>query len=484
VELSKGANECIVQAHMLRMRFGKNDKLCVEHLFYVLATISRYLDTLLDNLEFRAEAEAVRALLEGRVQNMESAVLQIEKDVKESAASLSDAASYIGRASEIAEAAGKDEIDAVCLLKAILETPTAPIKACLTVKDEKHAPEDAKYAARQEQTPKEPPKVSLTKSQAGALLAMLAARQDERRDALRESAKKPKQPKMKRRTKIGIFTYRGGVVSAAVQYFLLGIIVPFAALLALDVWTGAVTAPGSPLIRLLTGAFIVFWVFYLIRGINRLISLSSMALGHFLGIVSNCAMVSGFTAVAAIAYELADIPAWLRAVSCICALIMISIGGFMYRYLKDQGGAHKTKIMFQNVEGTAGMIFFRFLTNQLILPFAVFSIFWIFNIPVPAWLEKTFYILCFFWTWNIFFTMWNCIALRHKNSGRRRRGQLFVRFMGAQHVLLLLPGFALYLHWLFDWFPLATWVIVLYGIYGFVWLILSIGTFKHIKEDC
>jgi hypothetical protein len=48
----------------------------------------------------------------------------------------------------------------------------------------------------------------------------------------------------------------------------------------------------------------------------------------------------------------------------------------------------------------------------------------------------------------------------------------------------LLPGLALYLHWLFQWFPMRTWVIVLYGIYGLFWLILSIANLKQIKEEC
>jgi hypothetical protein len=225
-------------------------------------------------------------------------------------------------------------------------------------------------------------------------------------------------------------------------------------------------------------------MFYLSRGINKLMGLIGKALGHFLDLVSDCLLLLALSEAAKLAYTLPETPAWMRVAVCVGSLLILLIGSALFQHLTDQGDVAKTKIMFQNVEGTPGMIFFRFLTKELIFPLVVFAVFWIFRIGVPAWAKNVFHIYAFFWVWNVIMIMWNCLALRYKNSRRRHRGQVLVRFLGSQHIFLLLPGLTLYLHWLFQWFPIHTWVIVLFCIYGLFWLIMSIANLKQIREDC
>ena len=492
MELTKAAEACISQAHMQRMSAGVHDNLCVEHVFFGLLAMARYLDPPYNKPEYVEEGKAVRAILAPKVRSIESASWQLRKDARDPNAGYIDASAVIGRAAEMAENAGAD-LTATILAKAVLESPSPAMLAVCEVFDPECAKEDEKYQAAkpvhakplEEQSEQKPKEDSApTASQLGALLAMLAALEDEQHDTLKQGANRQKGPKIKRRTKLGLFTYRGGTVAAFLQYFLFGALIPCAALFALEYFTGAVTGSAAPFTRFLVGAFIVLWMFYLARGVNKLMGLIGKAFGHFLDLVSDCLLLLGLSEAAKLAYSLPETPIWMRAVVCVGSLLILLVGLALYRHLTDQGDVTKTKIMFQNVEGTPGMIFFRFLTKELIFPLTVFAVFWIFRIGVPPWVEKVFYLYAFFWAWNVIMIMWNCLALRYKSSHRRHRGQVLVRFLGSQHIFLLLPGLALYLHWLFQWFPMRTWVIVLYGIYGLFWLILSIANLKQIKEDC
>ncbi len=497
MELTKAAEACISQAHMQRMSAGIHENLCVEHVFFGLLAMARYLDPPCNKPEYVEEGKAVRAILAPKVRSIESASWQLRKDARDPNSGYVDASAVIGRAAEMAENAGSD-LSAAILAKAVLESATPAILAVCGVLDPECAREDAKYQTakpenakpRLDQEPQQQPEQKPKEdngpiaSQLGALLALLAAVEDEQHNTLKQGANRQKGPKIKRRTKLGLFTYRGGMVAAFLQYFLFGILIPFAVLFALEYFTGAVTAAATPFAGFLVNAFIVLWMFYLARGANKLMGLIGKAFGHFLDLVSNCLLLLALSEAAKLAYMLPGTPVWMRIVVCVGSLLILLIGAALYRHLTDQGDVTKTKIMFQNVEGTPSMIFFRFLTKELLFPLAVFSVFWIFRIALPPWAEKVFYIYAFFWVWNVIMTMWNCWALRYKSSHRRHRGQILVRFLGSQHIFLLLPGLALYLHWLFQWFPMRTWVIVLYGIYGLFWLIMSIANLKQIKEDC
>ena len=496
MELTKAAEACISQAHMQRMSAGVYENLCVEHVFFGLLAMARYLDPPCNKPEYETEGKEVRALLASKVRSIESALRKLEKDARDPNAGYVDASTVIGRAAEMAENAGSD-LSAAILARAVLESPTPAILAVCGVLDPECAREDAKYSAAKpnaklqavpepKKQPEQIPKDNNgpTASQFGALLALLAALEDEQHNTLKQGAVRQKGQKIKRRTKLGPFTYRGGTTAAFIQYFLFGALVPLAALFALEYFTGAITAAATPFSGFLVYAFIVLWIFYLIRGVNKLLGLIGKAFGHFLDIASDCLLLLGLSEAAKLAYAFTETPVWMRVVLCVGSLLILLIGAALYQHLTDQGDVAKTKIMFQNAEGTPGMIFFRFLTKELIFPLVLFAVFWIFRIGVPPWAEKVFCLYAFFWVWNIIMTMWNCLALRYKNSHRRHRGEVLVRFLGAQHIFLLLPGLALYLHWLFQWFPMRTWAIVLYGIYGLLWMIMSISTLKQIKEDC
>lgn len=499
MELTKAAEACIAEAHMQRIRAGLTETLCVEHLFFALLSLAHYLEPPLNKPEYAEEGKAVHAVLAEKVRSIESARRQLELDAKDADAGYTDASAVIGRAAEMAENAG-GKLSAVILAKAILESPTPTVMAVCGVSNPRYTAEDAKYEAgrqrfghsenlmdsdsikpRQDVKPPQPQKAEKeesdhTLSQLGALLALLAALEDKEHQSLKQSVQQGRQNRhqhVKRRTKIGLIIWRGGPVAAFMQYFLFGLIVPFAILCALEYFTGAVTHAPAPFVGFLIDAFISLSVFNLIRGVNLLFGIKSKALGHTLDLLADCLLLWGLAENARQAYALPGMPVWMRVVVCVGSLIVLLIGAGLFQHLTSEGDVTKTKILFQNVEGTPGMIFFRFLTKTLILPLLVFSVFWIFSITVPLWLNKTFYIIGFLMVWNVILTMWSCMALRYKASRRHHAGAKLVQFLGALHTFWCVPELVLFLHWLFNWFPVKTWVIVILGIWGFFTLLLS-----------
>ena len=485
MKLTDAAQACISQAHMQRMSAGLHENLCVEHIFFALLALARYLDPPFNKPEYIEEGKAVRAELASKVRSIESASWQLRLDAKDPDAGYVDAGPVIGRAAEIAEHTGGD-LTAAILARAVMESPTSTIRVVCGLSNPEHAAGDEKYTDAKPARPAAPVRPAEpekpeensdhTLSQLGALLALMAALEDKEHQSLKQSVqqgRQKRQPNVKRHTKIGFVTWRGGPVAAFIQYFLFGILIPFIALFALDYFTGAVTNAPTPFVGFLVNAFIILALFNLARGVNLLIGIGSKAFGHTLDLISDCLLLCGLAGSAELAYGLTETPVWMRAIVCVGSLLILLIGAGMFQHLSDQGDVTKTKIMFQNVEGTPGMIIFRFLTKELVFPLLLVSVFWIFRIAIPVWLEKTFWVLGFLWVLNILTTMWNCISLRYKASTRLRGNGKFALFMASLHLFWGLPALTVYLHWVFDWFPMKTWVIVILGIWAFFTLILA-----------
>ena len=559
MELTKTAEEILVSAQMLRLGAKRHKSLCVEHLFYGLMTLSRYLDPPMNKPQFEQDGAAVRLLIAPKMRSIESARSLLEQDAARAEIEFLDAASYIGRALEIAENAGKPAIDAVSFAMAILEKPSPEIRALYYAEQADLAQLDAKYPApvsvnptdtvidnskeeegvlseqqqklerkKIEQEHREKERLEKEKlekdrlekeklekeklekdriekeriekekrdraaaeqekqaqtaqnrsekkptTNLNALLALLAAYEVENHTQSKHGVLKRKDRKAKRYTKLGAFTYRGGIWSAAIQYFLFGLLIPIGLLYVLDRFTGVFSNPPTLFVKFLVFGFIVYWMYYILRGVVLLIGRANLPLQHFLDLILFGALLFGIARGYALSYNFIWIPTWLKIVLSVVWLLTLVIGSSLYSYLVDQQDMTKTRILFQNVEGTPSMIFFRFLTRQLILPLLIVSFFWIFPIDVPDWLLKVFDILVFFWLWNVLFTMLQCVNLRYEESTRAHRGKVLAGFLLREHLLTLPFALVFFLHWLFQWFPMQDWVVAIIGVYGFIWLGLSL----------
>ena len=332
----------------------------------------------------------------------------------------------------------------------------------------------------------------LTPSQLGALLAFMALAQSQQTDGLRQNMNQgagqgrhaggQKPPKVVRRTKMGPFTYRGGTVAAAIQYFLFGIIVPFVGLIALNFVIAKVTggrsesATGLPMY--LIYLYISLWLFYLARGVALLFGIYSSALGNFLDILCDFGLIAMNVRAVKLAWAMPAAPVWLRVVSCIIAFLVLNGGIVLFDHLRDEGDITKTRINMQNKTGTAGKIYFQSLAETCRLPLLIFAVLWITRWTPPALVVHILWILGFFWVWVNVFNAWFCLCVRCEKGHHRGLG--LWQFLHAAHVWFTITNFVLFLHWHFHWFPMKRWVMIVLGIYSVLALLFSI-VYSRIK---
>ena len=463
MELSNSAREIITNAQMIRMENNHKD-LCVEHLLYGVFMLGN---------ENTADGRAVKNLLSREMMNPEAAFIQLKKDAKDGGEFFEGATSVLGRATELA---GGGEIGAMHLAKAVLEAKTPTVLALKGLVGFR-----GQSSPQQPAQPVTPPKPAgqkpgqdnkLNTRDKLLLLALLAAAAESQKQELVNNSGKVGYQKKKRHTKMGLFTYRGGTVAAAIQYFLFGILIPLALVFIVQHFTGFLDRQLPPGLTFTVGALGAIWIFYLARGVSLLFGIASSALGNFLDILCDLGLIAALVKAVQYSWALPEAPVWLRVVASIVALLVLYIGLALYEHLRDEGDVRKVKISLVNMKGTPGKIFFKYLTSALILPTFIGAVIWIFSITPANWFIKTFWILIFYIVWNIFNVGWNCLAMVAEK--KRGAGKGFFRFMQSVHLFFFIPLFVLYLHWLFSWTPVKLWVLIVLGIYTVATLIISI----------
>jgi len=135
------------------------------------------------------------------------------------------------------------------------------------------------------------------------------------------------------------------------------------------------------------------------------------------------------------------------------------------------------------IRGTPWGILVKFLLRSLIPPGVVFSILWITGWEITPFWHAVFAIYIFLWAYEalrVFYRVWSMtydvLPITNIPSS-----YYFCDFLRMQNNRLALPAFGMFLMWYFGWFPMRTWVIVVYCIYGFFWLLSTIGMFM--KSD-
>lgn len=287
-----------------------------------------------------------------------------------------------------------------------------------------------------------------------------------------------KKKYFRQRTKMGLFTYRGGKVAAIIQYFLFGIVVPalpVAVLAVLQMTTDFLPQPHAPWISFIAMVYVSLWVFYLGRGLSMVFGMASSAFGHFLDIMLDLGLIAALVKTATLAFGLQEVPVWLRIVSCLAALLIQLVGSELYGYLKDDEDETKTRIRLSGEDGTPDKIFFHTLTKLLKWPTIGFSFWWILELDLPLWSVKALWIAAFVLVYYIVWIAFVCNGLSYENSRRYRKGGRLAKFLLQFHTWMFIPALVLMLHWTFSWFPMKLWVIIVLSIYTLFFLISSIG---------
>ena len=490
MELSANAKKIITNAQSFRVENNHNS-LCIEHLLYGVLLLGR---------ESSYDGRKVREFLDREMDNPDVALTQLKMEAKDLEQYFRDAAPVLGRATELS---GGGEIGAMHLAQAVLEskTPTViKLKKMRNVVDPgKRQPEPAQRqpqpAQRQPQPAQRQPEPAQRQPQPAqrqpepaqngkelsandlALLLMLmaAASNNQKEELVHNTGSRGGRgngPKVKRRTKMGLFTYRGGTVAAAFQYFLFGILIPVAVVALVQRFTGFLNKPATPILMFVTGTLFCLWVFYLARGVALLFGMASGALGNFLNIVCDVTLIVALMKVIQLSWNMPVVPMWLRIIVSIAILLVLMIGTTLYEYLKDGGRVGNARFTFMNLKGSPSKIFFQYVTKIMVYPFVIFAIIWIFRLTLPGWLSKAFMIFGFGYFWNILNTACSCLVISSELRGGG--GKKFLIFLKNFVTFMFIPAFVMYLHKIFMWSPAKTWVMIVLAIYILLTTILSI----------
>lgn len=273
------------------------------------------------------------------------------------------------------------------------------------------------------------------------------------------------------KTRIAGFTFKGGPFKAAVKYFAPVFIIPIALYFLLyakleqqlfeNVWYSALMLVGT-----------VFFTALFFRGIFALLGRLCKPLEFFANTAVNIIGVALTALILVHAGGYARPPAFIKVIIIICALMLMRLCLGRLRqtacFLSSSQAIHELRTGMGKVCGTPSTIFFEYALRSCFVPLLAFAVIWIGNLQINGFWRAVFSIYGFLWAYELI------RVLLHSWDLAKRRVRLS-QFLLFQHYLLGLPELGLFLMWYFNWLPMRTWVIVLYGIYGLLWLWFTAG---------
>ena len=301
------------------------------------------------------------------------------------------------------------------------------------------------------------------------------------RAKLNEISKPPKIPPTKKRTpvqtsnpRINGITFKGNIVVAAIKYFFFSLAIPATLLALMEFQWNLISEPSSSKVVAML-PFGIQWItsFMCLYGIVSLVRLRFEAFAEFLYFIFGVSLY---------ALILMQIPPeefvlLLRVSQALIILSFLLYSLSRLDKLPVYGDSYTIKTVMLRIEGSPSIMFFKFLMRSLIVPFIVCSIFIVFDLSVTAFWKTVFSIYGFMWAWYVIRTFFLCAMLSRFQPSR---SYSIYNYLYYQAAWLLLPSLGLFLLWYFEWFPMKTWLIWVYGIYGFIWLIISISSLKII----
>jgi hypothetical protein len=418
---------CITQAQ----KEAAGNEVKTEHLFLGLLELDKPQQHLLSEDEVRAVKKilAKYGVHAGRDGDRLRELLRTEQQSAEG-----DIRSLLADVIVICQQQGKSEVSAANMLELILESPTTLISRALKVEPQPKV------------KPRKDEPIFFDIPQAGG-------------------PPPPPPPRRKRRTKINGITFRGGTVWAAVQYFFLSLAIPIGLLAFMGyLWhPPAVLPPGvHP-----AAWFILFMTVWLICfGIVSLVKRQFRALAGFLAFASNLTLI----ALAVCAYlhisGLEAPPVSIRIIASVLTLGFLIVSLFHLSQIRSsRSEVLNTSVL--RLHGTPGVLFFAYLLRAMIIPVIVASIFWIFNLSVNNVWKAIFFIYGFLLLYEAVYTILKCLKIKFIlfTPNPSFWSAYIVIFLQLQGRLWFLPLLGWFLMWYFGWFPMATWVKWVYGIY-------------------
>lgn len=531
MDMKKSTVEVVVQAEQLRKEAG-SDKMYVEYVFYGLLKVASYLEDPRKGTEYRSEAEELRLFLEEKMRSISSARTKLKEDAMNGSKGFDDAAVPVGRAAEIA---GGSQFSPLDLAKAILEDPSPVIREACRVKTATGAAEDARYdpgatvvdvgslssAAedlKKQQEEEEERKRREAEEQRKKEEAKRRREELARKRKEEEERKKQEESgggmtmeqlrqlfdmlpvpdnKKKKKTKIGLITFRGGKTAAVLQYIALALLLPFAIAAAAELLTGRgiVTHPPTEWAAFGVRMFLLLWAFWVFRGLCDLIGIWSKSFCLYLRTYGDVALIMWITVSVKTIFGMPEYPVWIRYVSGILAILVMSVGAALYESLGYSDEQKKRSIKYALAQGPVPKVVFQKLTRLGIFPCAILLGLWItthtqdhpgsmfaglFGNPIEPlqdWQIKAIWIGEFIFAWNVPYTILTSLHLGAKSRWYYGGGEGLIKFAAAFWTMMFIPLMVAFLHWLFHW-EWQLWVIIVLGVYTLFSVITGIVSAK------
>lgn len=277
-------------------------------------------------------------------------------------------------------------------------------------------------------------------------------------------------------------TGRGKAVGKSILYFALAFFIPLGILLLINMATGGQALyPQTPAARVWMGIYRIVWFAILLGGIKGIVKRGSKMGSVFVGFLIALFVMIMFGRNLVLGIPLLPAPVWLEIIIFIACLIAIGSANLQVSKLTldlAADDAFSTRSLFIKMSGTLQSMFFRFAIRSFIFPVILVFLVSVFTPEIPEGWKAVFAIYGFWWAFAVLDMALQCNALRVQakpgSSYNLQKKRKAATLGNLQARMLAVPAFGLFLIWYFGWWPMKTWVIVLYAIYMASWLIVTI----------
>jgi hypothetical protein len=222
-----------------------------------------------------------------------------------------------------------------------------------------------------------------------------------------------------------------------------------------------------------------FWAAAMAHGYANLLGRLSIAVQIFLKPFIWTAMVYLGASALSEAAGRADLPMFAKIIVALFGLPLILLAARRASALgRALGQSPNSHAEFKLITGgTPSVLFIGHFLGSLLIPGLLFSIFWIWNIPVTKFWKSVFFIVGLLWGFyaiRAFLSSWRT-AYADDPSAIFSIGYRINTFLSWQYYILFPPVFSGLLLWYFHCFPVKTWIGVLYCLYGFSWALFFLA---------
>ena len=464
MDLSIAMRFCMVQAR----KEAAGNEVRTEHLFLGLLELDKPQQQKFPKEEIRS----VKNILAKHNIHSERAGARLRELLQSGQQSAGDdIASLLAKVVDTCRQQGKPEVSTASMLELIMESPTPLISQALTSHRDDRSPAGGMSPNPEPvATPRKNEPVFFDIPRPGATPQEGSPPQPKP-----PLPKKPYSPH--RRTKINGITFRGGTVWAAIQYFFIGLVVPFG-LLALgeSQWKLLSAPPSGKLAIYIPYLIIFFGVWFTGFGIISLVRRKFCSFAEFLMFICNVTLIAFVFRTNMLIFDLEALPVASRIIASVSTLVVLIIALIRISQIKGSGDKQMHSSVLR-LNGSPGVIFFTYLLRVLFIPIVVASVIWILGLSVNNVWKAIFYIYGFLIIYDTVRMALKCLRMRLTDlpTGTSLWVVRTVIILHAVYGWLLLPLLGWFLMWYFGWFPMKTWLIWVYGIYGFLVLWATVG---------